>query len=477
MAFSIGILAELPLRLGRVVKRALGFGLALLMATCLPVLAADVASVWGGARGTVVLKSDGTVWTWGANFGGKLGIGLNPAATNRVLAPVEVHGPGNVGFFNQVSAIMGGEVHNVAVRSDGTVWAWGANMTTIGLLGNGTTNDASVPTQVSGLHDVVALGGRDYHTLAVESNGTVWGWGWNSTGALGNGTTNATLVPVQVVGLTNPAVVSAGYHFSIALMPDGTVYQWGLGRVIGSSYTPQKISGFSNVVAISAGWDHALALKSNGTVWAWGKNDFGCLGDGTANNSTVPVQAVGLSNMVAVSGGDLHSSALGADGTIWKWGKNDVGELGNGTTNSAANPVPSRILTDSYGAGFSNVVRMAARDYHNIAVKADGSVWQWGANDQGQCGDGTTIDRWRPVNVSGLGPRVPLPLGLQPSLQQGQVDMTWQSATGEFFTVQYTTNLLDGFVGTLPTNILATPPTNTFTLPVMGDRCFFRLKF
>ena len=80
---------------------------------------ADVVSVWGGARGTIVLKSDGTVWTWGANFDGKLGLG----ATNPVLEsiPMEVHGSGNVSYFHAVQAIMGGEMHNVAVKADGTV--------------------------------------------------------------------------------------------------------------------------------------------------------------------------------------------------------------------------------------------------------------------------------------------------------------------------------------------------------------------
>lgn len=177
--------------------------------------AADVVSIWGGARGTYVMKSDGTLWTWGANFGGKLGIGLDASATNRVAVPVEVHGPGNSGFFNPATIIMGCEMANVAVRSDGTVWAWGANMNTFGLLGNGTTNDASAPMQVSGLHDVIALGGRAYHTLAVESNGTVWAWGWNSKGELGNGTNLATLVPVQVAGLTHPAMVSGGINSAL----------------------------------------------------------------------------------------------------------------------------------------------------------------------------------------------------------------------------------------------------------------------
>src|SRR5262245_53006824 len=108
--------------------------------------APDVVSIWGGARGTVVKKSDGTVWTWGANFGGKLGVGASSTNVPRLVVPTEVHGPGDVGFFNSVTAIMGGEVHNVALKSDGTVWAWGANI--FGQVGNGTTNEAHNPVQV-----------------------------------------------------------------------------------------------------------------------------------------------------------------------------------------------------------------------------------------------------------------------------------------------------------------------------------------
>src|SRR6185369_368633 len=114
-------------------------------------------------------------------------------------------------------------------------------------------------------------------------------------------------------------------------------------------------------------------------------------------------------------------------GMIWKWGRNDVGQLGNGTAESGQHPLPVKILFDNNGNPFTNIVRMAARDYHNIAVKADGSVWQWGANDQGQCGDNTTVDRWRPVQVSGLGPRVGLSLKPEHSIP-GCVDLRWRSA-------------------------------------------------
>ena len=450
----------------------------LILAMPLAAFCADVVSIWGGARGTVVRKSDGTVWTWGANFGGKLGVGLSSTNLNRLLVPTEVHGPGDVGFLNSVSAIMGGEVHNVALKSDGTVWAWGANI--FGVLGNGTTNEAHTPVQVSLLSSITALGGRGYHTLAIDAGGSVWGWGWNSAGELGDGTTNPTTVPVKVVGLTNPAVVSAGYKFSIALMSDGSVFQWGHGRVIGNSYTPVQTPGLSNIIAISAGWDQALALRSDHTVWAWGLNGVGEIGDGTTNNRPTPVQVTTLSNIVAVSGGDWHSSALDSDGTVWKWGRNDVGQLGNGTADGAGNyiahPLPARIQLDNNGAGFSNVVMVAARDWHNIAVKSDGSVWQWGANDQGQCGVGSTNEVLRPAPVVSLGPRVDWPLHAGPSALPGYADLSWSSATGEYFAVEYSTGLQGGFTN-LQNNILATPPTNVLTVPITDPYRYFRLRF
>ena len=459
---------------------------------------ADVVSIWGGARGTIILKSDGTVWTWGANFSGKLGIGLDPTSCPRSPVPVEVHGPGNVGYLNSISAVMGGEMHNVALKSDGTVWAWGWNA--LGQLGTGNTNDAYAPVQVGltavpPLTSVAKLGGRPYFTLAVKSDGTIWAWGMNQFGQMGNGTVNPmsgpqVTVPVQVSNsgpggpINNPLQVTCGYQFGAALATNGTVWTWGSGThgelgngTTGSSYTPAQVPGLTNITAISAGWFHILARRSDGTAWAWGNNSNGELGDGTTSNRSSPVQVLNLSNLVAVSGGDSHSSALAANGAAWKWGLNDVGELGNGTTNAGANPVPARILTDMFGASFSNVVMLSARDYHNIAVRADGSAWMWGANDQGQCGDGTTNSVWRPAPVVGLGARVGLPLNVAAAVQPGYADLTWSSATGEYFTVECATNLANGFNTVLLSNILATPPTNRVTVPMANAQGYYRLKF
>jgi len=144
----------------------------LLFSLASTVLGADVVSVWGGARSTIILKSDGTVWTWGANFNGKLGLG--ETNDQRALTPVEVHGPGNFSYLNSVTAVMGGEIHNVALKVDGTVWCWGWNA--FGQLGNGTTNDSWVPVQAGltampPLTNVVKIFDRSrqrFHRLAKQ---------------------------------------------------------------------------------------------------------------------------------------------------------------------------------------------------------------------------------------------------------------------------------------------------------------------
>lgn len=374
-----------------------------------------VVSLWGGARHCLVLKSDGTVWAWGMNVYGKLGDGtvsvyqggfITPVVDNDRHTPVQVHGTGNAGYLNSIAAIIGGELHNFALKTDGTVWSWGWNY--FGQLGDGTNTDRYTPVKVSGLTSVAALGGRGYHSLALRTDGTVWAWGFNSTGQLGDGTRTDSKLPVPVTGVSGVLAVTGGYNFSLALMPDGTLRSWGdngngeLGDGTNTlSTAPVLVKDLDRVVQVSAGWKHSVALRGDGTVWTWGHNSRGQLGDGTNTNRNLPVQVKELSRMIAVSGGDCHTTALRADGTVWAWGCNNPGsnnvgnyELGDGTNADSSLPVQVIGLTD--------VVALAARDYHNLALKADGTVWSWGFNQNGQLGDNTTIDRNIPVQVSGL---------------------------------------------------------------------------
>ena len=319
-----------------------------------------VTSVWGGAGSEqIILKSDGTVWDWGFNLHGQLGNGTI-GTNNDTDLPGRVLGIGGVGYLGSLSAIIGGESHNMALSSDGTVDTWGWNF--FGQLGDGSTNWGYTTSyslsavKVFGLSSVAFLGGRGYHNLAVKTNGTIWAWGDNQSGQLGNGAfyPGGTNVPVQVVGLTNPIAVSGG--------------------------------GF-----------HSMALMSNGTVWTWGDNNTCELGNGVVGGiSMVPVQVLNLSNVVSVSGGDLSSMARLADGTIWKWGQNVYGELGIGVADTNAHPVPVQV------PGLSNIVISACRDYHNICVKRDGTVWVWGDNRFGGMGDFTGSNVTSPRLMPGL---------------------------------------------------------------------------
>lgn len=385
---------------------------------------AGVISLWGGARESIALKSDGTVWTWGLNSCSGLGSGncgkLGDGTEISRTIPVHVHGPGNVGYLTSITAIMGGEHANYALKSDGTVWAWGGNF--VGQLGDGSYTNTVTPVQVSVLTSVTSLGGRGYHNLAIKSDGTVWAWGWNSRGQLGHDTSatpcpapltgTCSNVPVQVMGITNPLTVTGGGFFSLALMPDHTLQAWGAneyGQLGDGSYTDrpapvQVSSGLSNVMQVSAGWKHAVALTAAGAVWTWGDNTYGQIGNGITSTTgiSVPIQVAGLSNVIAVSGGDRFTAALKANGTVWTWGWNGFGQLGDGTNTDRPNPVQVK--------GLSNVVAIAARDYHTLAIKSDGSVWAWGSGGNGELGDNIAADSNVPVQVIFLQQSLFLPL-------------------------------------------------------------------
>jgi len=412
-----------------------------------------IKQVWGGGRHTMALLADGSVWTWGSDVSGKLGdnqVSPSYSDTNHdSFMPLKVHGPGNVGYLNSVVAISAGESHNLALRADGTVWAWGWNA--FGQLGDGTTNDAHTPVQVSGLTNVVAISGRAYHCLALRSDGTVWAWGWNHYGQLGNGTTtNFISLPIQVIGLTNPASISAGYTISLARMSNGTVRVWGTDRkgemgqgIFGaSSYSPVQVVGLSNVVSVSADFQEPEALKSDGTIWMWGWNNLGQLGDGTTLDTNLPTQVLGLTNMIfAGATGDRDNCAIGADHTVWTWGRNYNGQLGIGTADQAAHPFPVQV--PAFGNGYVTMVQTP--DWHSMALESDGTLWAWGSNDHGQLGNNTTNDAYSPMPV--LWPVVSTPpaaaitLTGARKLSDGSFQFSFTNNPGAPFTLLAATNL------------------------------------
>lgn len=305
----------------------------------------------------------------------------------------------------------GGLYHTAAVKSDGSVVAWGYNGN--GQLGGGETLGlvrAYPGTPIASLSNMRDVATGDYHTAALKGDGTVLSWGYNGQGQLGNGTTTDGNNPVSVAGLTDVIAVAAGARHTLALKSDGTVWAWGynyfgqLGRApfnFTDSSTPVQVYGLTDVIAIAAGGKRSLALKKDGTVWAWGA-EANVTNDTTASIYSAPLQVPGLADIVAIAaGGDVSTAAnidanmaLTWDGKVYAWGYRDLGVLCLGDNTS--HMLPQEVT------GFpAPAVSVATSGKHTVALLDDGSQWACGQNLVGQLGDGTTTDRPAPVQVGG----------------------------------------------------------------------------
>lgn len=346
---------------------------------------------------------------WGYNLGRKLGTG-QAVDSSQAPAPVALSG---------VRTLAASTGNGYALLADGTVRAWGDN--DLGQLGGGWRDlccgyvgppccGSVVPAPVLGLTGVTAIAAGADSGYAVRSGGTVWAWGANFTGQAGNGTVSDYVsAPVAVTGLTGVTAVAAGGNTAYALRSDGTVVAWGansnyaLGNGSTGDYstTPVVVSGLTGVTAIAAGnFGAAYALRSDGTVWAWGNAASGRLGNGASDDVQTPVQVTGLSGVTSIAAGFSNGYAVRDDGTAWAWGANFGGLLGNGvdcTDPTCASLVPVQVST------LTNVTRLASFDNGAYALRADGTVWGWGWNTFGELATATERPYTTvPVQATGL---------------------------------------------------------------------------
>ena len=323
----------------------------------------------------------GSVVNWGNNSQGQLGTG-NYIGSPTPVMPTGLPGP--------VIAVAGGHDYSLALLTDGSVWAWGANGT--GQLGNGSSSQSNLPVQVN-ISGVIAIAAGFWHAVALKSDGTVWAWGWNNFGQLGNNYDVTSNLPVQVLNsdytiFSGVKAIAAGGSNSLALKQDGTLWAWGsngsgqlgIGSTTPIPYSPNQVNISGSIQNFKVGDSFVLATKTDGSVWVWGKNDQGQLGLGTTANVNTPTQNSSLSGITDIGVGSIFGFALKNDGTVYSWGHNNRAELGRGNNTDSLVPVAV--------SGLRGATLVEGGDEFGLALKSDGTVWGWGYNNDGELGNG-----------------------------------------------------------------------------------------
>ncbi|MCD1261744.1 hypothetical protein B5M42_023385 [Paenibacillus athensensis] len=369
------------------IRTARAFALAALLWMAIPAGAATAnmkepasggwADMSSGGSHRLALKLDGTLWAWGSNRNGQLG-------TGQFGEPEKL--PVQVPALRDVAALGTGQANSYAIMRDGSVWAWGDN--TDGQLGDGTVtrrqigsgdvseqHNASRPIQLKELSHIVSITGNFAATYAVQDDGSLWAWGFVSI--------PYTTQPVQLKNWTNIQAVATGYTGSlIALRKDGTVLTVSAGGV------PEQVTGLDHIVAVATSIGSYFALKDDGTVWVWGSNAFGQLGDGTTEDRPEPIQAPYIRDVAEIQGTQGGPIYLKKDGTVWAGGSNLGGQLGIGSYADSKVPVQVK--------GLTHIRHITASGTGNnvMALREDHTLWGWG---DGYIGDGT--EWWRTVPV------------------------------------------------------------------------------
>ena len=335
-------------------------------------------SLFGNQNYCGAITEDGSLYMWGSNQWGQIGNG----STTNCLVPTKI-------LDHVKSVTIGEQGHCGAITEDGSLYMWGDNE--FGQIGNGTTIECHVPTKILDHVKSVSLG--DAYSGAITEDGSLYMWGANFNGEIGNGTTTNCLIPTKI--LDHVKSVALDTTHCGAITEDGSLYMWGenYDGEIGNGTTtdclvPIKILDDVKHVVLSYGLSGAIT--EDGSLYMWGSNVYGQIGNGTTTDCLVPTKILDHVKSVSLSMGGSHYGAITEDGSLYIWGWNGYGEIGNGTTTVCL--VPTKILDHvksvSLGGGCSG------------AITEDGSLYMWGWNVYGQMGNGTTTDSSVPIKIT-----------------------------------------------------------------------------
>lgn len=324
---------------------------------------------------TVALKLDGTLWTWGSNELLQQGF--------IVSSPQQVDSVNDwTAIAARKQSTIAGDSETAggcAIRTDGTLWCWGSNID--GQVGVGSGNaTCESPRQVGSATDWAFVAVGPWSTAAIKTTGTLWTWGYNSSGELGLGDRNSRSTPVQVGALSDWSKVSVGESFMLAVKTDFTLWSWGgstnagvLGSGVNSSKrsSPTQVGSTSDWAQVVSGARSSCAIKTDGTLWSWGIGASNQLGTGNVLTVSTPVQLGSDTTWTMVAKGIYHGAAI-KGGALWVWGYNADGQLGLGNKSNRTTPV--QMGTDT------TWVHVTCSNYDTLGVKSDGSVWSWGTS-------------------------------------------------------------------------------------------------
>ena len=311
-----------------------------------------------GENHSLAIKADGSLWAWGGNSVGQLGDGTNETQTT----PIKI--------MDEVISISANYGHSLAIKTDGSLWAWGGNWD--GQLGDGTTESRSTPVRI--MDSVKSVSAGLSWSMAIKSDDSLWTWGGNQYGQLGNGTTDDTYLPIKIMDDVKAVTADGSYkplYFPVqtfAIRKDDSLFSWGwLGHEMNdSTYLPESTTSpkriMGSVESVSAAPRHAMIIKNDGSLWKW------------ESDTEVKI----MDSTLSVSTGYLHTASIKNDGSLWVWGYNPDGQIGDGTDIDREHPIK---IMDSVACVTVGVDR-------TLAVKDDGSLWIWGNNREGAIGDG-----------------------------------------------------------------------------------------
>ncbi|OYU83221.1 MAG: chromosome condensation regulator RCC1 [Flavobacterium sp. BFFFF2] len=402
-------------------------------------LANNWSQVASSTNFVLALKTDGTLWAWGDNQHGALGNGT----TTNELNPIQV------GSASNWSAVYVGGEQVVAKKTDGTLWNWGVTAAHV-VIGSGLTIDsfATTPAQIgAGFNwSTTKIDTGGLHTLAVKPDGTLWAWGNNQFNQFGNGTAVSSTAPVQIGTDTDWRIANGGEGSSFAIKTNGKLYAWGiagqgrlgLGTITGTVAVPTQVGTDTDWKSVDGGNLQTLGLKNSGALYAWGTNTFGQLGDGTNTDKLVPTHIGTATDWAKIISGEETNYVIKTDGTLYVSGSGADGELGTGNnqsvnvftalacptsttqcwvTGSANNTHVAGIKADgtlwAWGGNFMGTqlnaptqigtdhdwASVATGDYFVVALKTNGTLWAWGDNQYGELGNGTANNEFNPVQV------------------------------------------------------------------------------